>query len=52
MTNLIGNGCVVHLPSLEKELAQMDGTDIAWKGIINEIHFVWFLFLSFFFFFF
>jgi adenylosuccinate synthase len=32
MQNLIGNGCVVHLPSLETELAQLDGTSIEWKS--------------------
>jgi len=32
MSNLIGNGCVVHMPALEKELKQLDGSNIEWKN--------------------
>jgi len=29
---IIGNGCVVHLPTLEKELAALEANGVSWKG--------------------
>ncbi|KNC47290.1 adenylosuccinate synthetase [Thecamonas trahens ATCC 50062] len=39
--NILGNGTVIHLPSMFDELAQLDGTSVSWEGrlkLSNRAH--------------
>jgi hypothetical protein len=35
-TCIIGNGCVIHLPTLEKELQSLEANGVTWKGAYHQ----------------